>query len=74
MFTHFTDINTIFGYCHVSVLLFSVKVSYLENASVYLPVLNSKIAIMFFLLMFNNTFSDDNILPGSTLVRKTHIS
>ena len=45
--------QSIFGkYCQVSVRLENVNVSFLENASVYLPALNSKIAIMFFLKVY----------------------
>ena len=41
--------NTIFEYCHTSVILDNVDILYLEDENVYRPVLKNKIATMILL-------------------------
>ena len=48
MQTHLTYINTIFEYCHASVIIANVNVLYSEDGKVYRPVLKNKTATMFF--------------------------
>ena len=49
MQTFLTHINIIFEYCHAAVILENVDFMYLEDINLYRPVLNNKIATMFFL-------------------------
>ena len=46
----------LFEYCHASLILGNVDVSYLEDGNVY-PVLKNKTAIMFFFSKKTSSFS-----------------
>ena len=48
MLTHLTHINTIFEYCHASMIFGNEEVLYLEDRNVYRLVLKNKTATMFF--------------------------
>ena len=54
MQTHQTHTNTVFEYCHASVILDNINVLYLEDLNEYRSAVKNKTATMFFSL---KTFS-----------------